>query len=185
MHMHKTLSKRIAHTITFLPHNIQMPNAISAEAALDRIKDLIKLLKGAKPHLPHEKYQDKTLTELDSLQEVFELKEQLPAPQDSATLKKPSPTTPKKVTASLPRVHNEKQANAKQDQPQSPLLYDYIASKPCSDPNTHNYNTRSKANDKSKNITITNQNLSHHVQNSSKPTILRANAVLNVDTGKL
>ena len=38
---------------------------------MDRIKDLIKLLWGAKPHLPYKSYKDKILTVLDKLHNIF------------------------------------------------------------------------------------------------------------------
>ena len=44
VHIQKTLAKRIADTVTFLPHNISMPHKITKEATLARIHDLIKLL---------------------------------------------------------------------------------------------------------------------------------------------
>ena len=52
----ETLAKQIVDTITFLLYNIEMPHVISVEVSLDWIIDLIKLLKGSKPHLLHEKY---------------------------------------------------------------------------------------------------------------------------------
>ena len=55
-----------------------MPSIILAKVALDRTKDLIKLLKGDKPHLLHAQYQDQSLTTLDKLQEIFEVKDKLP-----------------------------------------------------------------------------------------------------------
>jgi len=49
VHIQKTLAKRIVDTITFLPHNIIMPNTTSKPIALTHILDLIKLLKRHKP----------------------------------------------------------------------------------------------------------------------------------------
>jgi len=48
-----------------------MPNTISKTAALAHILDLIKLLKGHKPHHPLAKYSDDTLTALDNLQDIL------------------------------------------------------------------------------------------------------------------
>ena len=44
VHIQKTLAKRIADTVTFLPHNISMLYKITKEATLARIHNLIKLL---------------------------------------------------------------------------------------------------------------------------------------------
>ena len=44
MHVEKLLAKIISETITFLPHNISIPNTISKKAALERIEDLVELL---------------------------------------------------------------------------------------------------------------------------------------------
>ena len=110
MHMHKTLAKRIADAITFLPPNMKIPDAMSAEAALHRIKDLMNLLKGTQPRLPHSKYKDQSLTALDKLQEVFKLKENLPLPLSISLLKKISSTS-KASNASSPRVEKIVQTN--------------------------------------------------------------------------
>ena len=48
--MYKILVKRIADTITFLLYTMSIPATISEKAALDKIKDLIKLLKECKLH---------------------------------------------------------------------------------------------------------------------------------------
>ena len=41
VHIQKTLTKRIADAITFLPHNIEIPETISKTVAIAKINDLI------------------------------------------------------------------------------------------------------------------------------------------------
>ena len=65
------LAKCTVDTITFLPYYIEMLKTISKKAVLDWIKDLTKLLRGSKLHLPHELYKDKTLTALDKINDIF------------------------------------------------------------------------------------------------------------------
>ena len=63
--MHKTLAKRIANMVTFLPHNITMPQNTTKEAVLDWIKDLILLLKNHTPHYLHALYNNDMLSAID------------------------------------------------------------------------------------------------------------------------
>ena len=72
VHVEKSLAKRTSETITFLPHNISMPNTISKSASLERIEDLVKLLQSKTSLLPFELHKDPTLTAIDRLSELFE-----------------------------------------------------------------------------------------------------------------
>ena len=67
----KTLVKWIADTVTFLPHNISMPDKISKETALDKIHDLILLLQSHLTHHPLASNHDDTISVLDQLNNVF------------------------------------------------------------------------------------------------------------------
>ena len=49
-----------------------MPSTISKALSLDKAKDFTKLLRGEKPHHPHEKCSDETLEALDKIHESFE-----------------------------------------------------------------------------------------------------------------
>lgn len=133
-----------------------MPNKISKEAALDKIEDLIQLLKAQPPHHPFATAHDDTITALDKLSDVFINHKN--TPQDNLPqIKKqnlkpilhdcPSPRVPLKNTHEVPRVdHNDQSNNYQQTQ--------------------HRYFTRSE------------------VSNSSTPPAV-ANAVHNIETGML
>ena len=71
VHIQKTLVKRIADTVTFLPHNISMPDKISKEAVLDKIHDLILLLQSYPTHHPLASNHDDTISALDQLNDIF------------------------------------------------------------------------------------------------------------------
>ena len=81
VHIQKILAKRIADTITFLPHNITMPNQISKTVALEKIHDLIKLLKNYKPHHPVATNYDDILLVLNQLSDIFDANTQSNLPQ--------------------------------------------------------------------------------------------------------
>ena len=70
--MRKTLAKRTSDTITFLPHNITILTSISKTEALEKVKDLIELLRGDKPRHMHTENKDDTLTALNKLCDIFE-----------------------------------------------------------------------------------------------------------------
>ena len=65
VHIEKTLAKRIADTVAFLPYNITIPPITTKEAVLSRIKDLIKLLRGSKSHYSLIQYNNDTLTAIE------------------------------------------------------------------------------------------------------------------------
>ena len=54
VHVEKTLAKIMSETITFLPSNISMHNTINKKSALEKIKDLVNLLKSKSSPLPFE-----------------------------------------------------------------------------------------------------------------------------------
>ena len=68
----KTLAKRTSDNITFLPHNISMPNTVSKIEALERIEDLVKLLQCKPSPPPFEQNNDPTLIATYRLAEVFD-----------------------------------------------------------------------------------------------------------------
>ena len=84
--MKKTLSKRTSDEINLLPQNITMLTTISKTIALDKVKDIVELLRGDKPHHLHAEYKDDTLTELGKLHVIFE------------------PSTQKEEVTEVPRV---------------------------------------------------------------------------------
>jgi len=164
VHVQRTLAKRIANTITFLPHNITMPNIISTKNAISLIKDLIKLLRNHKPHHPIAQHNDNSITALHTLADIFNI-----APSNSNTPTTPKPITTKKMpylktpaaprvqvndtsTAASPRVCNEHSPDNA-----TPTTNHFTTNNPTVVPHSHPYNTQSKS----------------HV----------ANAVLNTETG--
>ena len=108
VHIQKMLAKRIADTITFLPHNITMPNIISISNALAQIKDLIKLLKNHS--LAH--HNDNSLSALNTLADIFKLNQSNKA---IPNVSKPYPIQPPRVpiptNSSSPRVNKTKPSN--------------------------------------------------------------------------
>ena len=56
--MRKTLAKRIANIIMFLPNNLTMPNLISITNTISLIKDPIKLLQNHKPYHFKDTYKE-------------------------------------------------------------------------------------------------------------------------------
>ena len=140
IHVQKTLAKRIADTVTFLPHNMSMPDRISKEAALDKIHDLIKLLKSNPPHHPLASNHDDTITALDKLNDIFHKRGES-SQTHVPTLNKPkpnlhndwqSPRVPLKTNNEAPRVNEPTGSNNPTQQ--------------CTNanPSSHNYFTRSK-----------------------------------------
>ena len=113
VHIRKTLVKRITDNVTFLPHNIKMPATISKEAALDHIQDLIKLLKGYKPHHPLAQHNDSTLTALDQLQAIL-------TKPNAAALDKSKPNPEIHLNAKLPRVQKPPKQTTPQNNNSSP-----------------------------------------------------------------
>ena len=87
VHIQKTLAKRIADTITFLPYNITMPNQISKTAALEKIHDLIKLLKNYKSHHLVTTNHNDTLSALNQLSDILNTNTKSNLPLNSSATK--------------------------------------------------------------------------------------------------
>ena len=165
VHIRKTLVKRITDNVTFLPHNIKMPATISKEAALDHIQDLIKLLKGYKPHHPLAQHNDPTLTALDQLQAIL-------TKPNAAALDTSKPNPENYLNAKLPRVQKPPKQTTPQNNNSSPAnntIHNFNQHDKPTKLHQHRYNTRSKANRRT----------------SANSKVGQANAVLNPETGKL
>ena len=75
--MQNTLAKRELDKIAFLMNNLSMHQTFSKREALDKVRDLIELLRGQNLHHQHAKCKDETLLTIDKLDEVFELPTQV------------------------------------------------------------------------------------------------------------
>ena len=159
VHVQRTLAKRIADTVTFLPHNLTMPNLISTTNAIDRIKDLIKLLNNYQPHHPLANHNDDSITALQTLTDIFKLNPTKTVNKNItnnhvATTK----SKPYKVTKSFhPNTTASPRVPVKAND--TPNTNQYTANLPTTVETKHHYNTRSKAH--------------------------KANAVLNTETGQM
>ena len=58
-------------TIILLPHNVPMLKIISKKAALDRVNNLIELIRGKHSHHPHIENKDDVLIAIEKLNEVL------------------------------------------------------------------------------------------------------------------
>ena len=151
VHVQKMLVKRIADTVTFLPHNLTMPNIMSTKNAYSLIKDLIKLLQNHKPHHLVAQHNYDSITALNTLVDMFNITQSQPkeqnAPKPIVTNKMPNLQTPASPrvhvkdtgTAASPKVPNKSSPGSA-----TPITNHFIANKPIVVLHYHPHNTRSK-----------------------------------------